>query len=48
MTEQKIKDALIANAEKIAKALAKGNDIEIRKSAAGISVAEVKKKVIVR
>lgn len=48
MTEENIKLTLIAKAEVIAKALHKGCDVEIRKSANGITVAEVKKKVVAR
>ena len=44
----KVKMAIIENAEIMAKALTKGTDLEIRKSANGVSVAEVDKKVIVR
>lgn len=44
----KIKIAIIENAEIMAKALSKGKDLEIRKSANGVSVAEVDKKVVVR
>lgn len=44
----KIKLAIIENAEIMAKALTKGKDLEIRKFANGVSVAEVDKKVIVR
>lgn len=44
----KIKMAIIENAEIMAKTLTKGKDLEIRKSANGVSVAEVDKKVIVR
>lgn len=44
----KIKMAIIENAEIMAKALTKGKDLEIRKSANGVSVAEVDKKVVIR
>lgn len=44
----KIKIAIIENAEAMAKSLSKGKDLEIRKSANGVSVAEVDKKVVVR
>lgn len=37
--------AIIEKAEQMALALARGKDLEIRKSASGISVAEVTKKV---
>lgn len=39
---------VIEQAEAIAKAICKGRDVEIRKSAGGISVAEISKKVVVR
>lgn len=42
----KIKMAIIENAEIMAKALTKGKDLEIRKSANGVSVAEISKTVI--
>lgn len=48
MTEENIRQALMKNITLMAKALAKGNDLEIRKSASGVTVAEVKKKVIAR
>lgn len=44
----KIKMAIIENAETMAKALSRGKDLEIRKSSSGVSVAEVDKKVVVR
>jgi len=40
-----IKAAIIEKAGQMAIALAKGKDLEIRKSAVGITVAEVTKKV---
>lgn len=40
-----LKAAIISKAEQMAMALAKGKDLEVRKSAQGISVAEVTKKV---
>lgn len=45
---EKIKLAIIENAETMAKSLSKGKDLEIRKSQNGVSVAEVDKKVVVR
>ena len=48
MTEQQIKQKIIEKAEIIAKAIGHGKDIEIRKSACGITIAEVSKKVIAR
>ena len=48
MNETQLTDAIRNNAAEIAKSLAKGRDVEIRKTKNGISVAEVKKTVIVR
>lgn len=45
---KKIETDIISKAEEIAKAIAKGRDVELRKSASGVSVAEVTKKVIAR
>lgn len=42
----KIKIAIMENAEAMAKSLSKGKDLEIRKSASGVSVAEISKTVI--
>lgn len=36
------------NADKIADILSKGKDVELRKSANGVSIAEVSKKVVAR
>lgn len=44
----KIKLAIIENAETMAKSLSRGKDLEIRKSSNGVTVAEVDKKVVVR
>jgi hypothetical protein len=46
MTEKELKLKIIDKAEIIAKGLSKGKDIEVRKSASGISIAEVSKKVV--
>lgn len=46
MSEREIKLKIIEQAENMAKILAKGKDCEIRKSANGVSVAEVSKKVV--
>lgn len=46
--ERQIKLAIVENADKMAKALLKGKDLEVRKSVNGISIAEVDKKVVVR
>lgn len=48
MGKQEIKLKVIEQAEKIASALSKGKDVELRKSANGVSVAEVSKRVVVR
>ena len=48
MSERELKLKVIEHAEQIASALSKGKDVELRKSANGVSVAEVTKKVIVR
>lgn len=40
--------AVIRKADEIAQALSKGKDVEIRRSASGISVAEISKKVLSR
>lgn len=48
MTEQQIELAIIKKSKEMAKILHKGKDLEIRKSASGITVAEVCKKVISR
>ena len=44
---QKMVASITKNAEIIAKALKKG-DVELRKSANGVSIAEIKKTVIAR
>lgn len=48
MSERELKLKVIEQAEKIASALSKGRDVELRKSANGVSVAEVSKKVVAR
>lgn len=48
MSEKDLKLKVIEQADKIASAISKGKDVEIRKSASGISVAEVSKKVVSR
>ena len=40
--------SIVNNAEMIAKALMEGKDVEIRKTANGISVSKVRKTIIVR
>lgn len=46
MTEQQIELAIIKKSKEMAKILYKGKDIELRKSANGVSIAEVSKKVV--
>lgn len=44
----KLTKSIVNNAEAIAKALMEGKDVEIRKTANGISVSKVRKTIIVR
>lgn len=46
MTEQQIELAIIKKSKEMAKILYRGKDIELRKSASGVSIAEVSKKVV--
>ena len=48
MSEREIKMKIVEQAETIAKAIGRGKDVELRKSASGISVCEVSKKVVAR
>ncbi len=48
MNKSKIIADIIAKSEAIAAALQKGKDVEIRRTANGITVAEVAKKVVAR
>lgn len=48
MTERDLKVQIIEKAEVIAKAMAHGKDVELRKTANGISVCEISKKVVAR
>lgn len=48
MTERDIKLQIIEKADVIAKAMAHGKDVELRKTANGISVCEVSKKIVAR
>ena len=48
LSEREIKLKIIEQAETIAKAICKGKDVELRKSASGVSVCEVSKKVVAR
>ena len=46
MTEKQLEVKIIERSKDIAKIISKGKDVEIRKTANGISVAEISKKVI--
>ena len=48
MNEIELRLKVIEQAENIAKAISRGKDVELRKSASGISVCEVSKKVVAR
>lgn len=48
MSERELTKKIIEQAGIMAKALLKGRDLEVRKTASGISVAEVSKKVVAR
>jgi len=48
MSEREIKLKIIEQAENMAKILTKGKDCEIRKSANGVSIAEISKKIVAR
>lgn len=48
MSERELKLKIIEKAEIIAKAISRGKDVELRKSASGISVCEVSKRVVAR
>lgn len=48
MLEREIKAKIIKQVENMAKILAKGKDCEIRRSADGVSIAEISKKVVAR
>lgn len=48
MSKEKLEQIITEKAEIIAKALHNGKDVEIRKTANGISVAEINKKVVSR
>lgn len=43
-----LQQKIIEQSGTIANAIAKGRDVEIRKSASGISIAEVQKKVVAK
>lgn len=48
MTEIKVKQEIIDKIDAIAKAILHGKDVELRKTANGISVCEVSKKIVAR
>ena len=48
MSERELVAKVVEQAETIAKAISRGKDVELRKSARGISVCEVSKKVVAR
>ena len=48
LSEREIKLKIIEQADSIAKAISRGKDVELRKSASGVSVCEVSKKVVAR
>ena len=48
MSEKDIKLQIIEKAEVSAKAMAQGKDVELRKTANGVSVCEVSKKIVAR
>lgn len=48
MSERDVELKVVEQAGIIAKALCRGKDVELRKSASGVSVAEVSRKVVAR
>jgi hypothetical protein len=46
MTKQQIEQAIIENAEKMAKAIKSGKDIEIKTCSTGIKICSIEKKVV--
>lgn len=48
MSEKEIQKKIVEKSGTIAKAICKGKDVELRKSASGVSVAEISKKVVER
>lgn len=48
MNERELRLKVIEQAETIAKAISRGKDVELRKSANGVSVAEISKRVVAR
>lgn len=48
MSEKEIQKKIMDQSGTIAKAICKGRDVELRKSASGVSVAEISKKVVAK
>lgn len=48
MDEKKIKTEIIDKIDAVTKALKSGKDVELRKTANGVSVTEVSKRVVAR
>lgn len=48
MSEKEIAKKVIEKADTIAKSIYRGKDVEIRKSANGVSIAEVSKRVVAK
>lgn len=48
MSEKEIQKKIVEQSGTIAKAIYEGKDVELRKSASGVSVAEVSKRVVAK
>ncbi len=48
MSEKEIQKKIVEQSGTIAKSICKGRDVELRKSASGVSVAEISKKVVAK
>ncbi len=48
MSEKEIQRKIVEQSGTIAKAICRGKDVELRKSASGVSVAEVSKRVVAK
>lgn len=48
MSEKEIQRKIVEQSGTIAKSICKGKDVELRKSASGVSVAEVSKRVVAK
>lgn len=48
LSEKEIQKKIVEQSGTIAKSICKGKDVELRKSASGVSVAEVSKRVVAR